>query len=211
VDERLRASSCRQEPPFRDDRLGWLAPEEAHVHCCQEDSTLTGTGRMRGSPLLPRVTAYAVNVGHASSKFACRLSRRSGRRTAPRRPRSEMRVDVAGTAQDCGGRQHLLVMEQREHDERDGLVQVPAIGDRVEVRRMGVSMRGTVHYADGLQVLVKWDDGSSSSLRVGQDTFAIVEAKRSEARSTENGISTTGFDRIVLSSRDVRLPIEGDC
>jgi hypothetical protein len=26
-----------------------------------------------------------------------------------------------------------------------------------------------VHYADQLQVLVKWDDGSSSSLRVGRD------------------------------------------
>jgi hypothetical protein len=111
-----------------------------------------------------------------------------------------MRVDLAGTAQDCGGRQHLLVMEQREHDQRDGLVQVPAIGDRVDVRRMGVSMRGTVHYADGLQVLVKWDDGSSSSLRVGQDTFAIVEP-----------CAAKPDQRIVLASRDVRPPIEGDC
>jgi hypothetical protein len=33
----------------------------------------------------------------------------------------------------------------------------------------GVARSGTVHYSDELQVLVKWDDGSSSSLRVGRD------------------------------------------
>jgi hypothetical protein len=44
---------------------------------------------------------------------------------------------------------------------------LPSKGDRVEVRRQGVQLRGTVSYSDHrLQVLVKWDDGSSSSLRV---------------------------------------------
>jgi len=36
-------------------------------------------------------------------------------------------------------------------------------------------LRGTVSYADWLQVLVKWDDGSSSSLRVGRERFRIIE------------------------------------
>ena len=52
---------------------------------------------------------------------------------------------------------------------------VPSIGDRIEMRRAGILLRGTVSYADWLQVLVKWDDGSSSSLRVGRERFRIIE------------------------------------
>jgi len=33
-----------------------------------------------------------------------------------------------------------------------------------------VSRRGTIHYVDDLQVLVKWDDGHSESLRPGNPT-----------------------------------------
>ncbi len=46
---------------------------------------------------------------------------------------------------------------------------VPHAGERVERWVGGVARIGTVHYSDELQVLVKWDDGSSSSLRVGRD------------------------------------------
>jgi len=46
---------------------------------------------------------------------------------------------------------------------------VPRVGERVERWVGGVARSGTVHYSDELQVLVKWDDGSSSSLRVGRD------------------------------------------
>jgi hypothetical protein len=56
----------------------------------------------------------------------------------------------------------------------DGHQKVPSIGDRVERRRGGVAQRGTVHYADELQILVKWDDGSSSSLRVGKSQLRIL-------------------------------------
>ena len=59
---------------------------------------------------------------------------------------------------------------------------IPSIGDRVEVIRTGISLRGKVQYADWLQVLVKWDDGSSSSLRVGRDDFrALAEAQHHES------------------------------
>jgi hypothetical protein len=59
---------------------------------------------------------------------------------------------------------------------KEGEIDIPKIGDRVERRRAGVAVRGTVHYADPLQVLVKWDDGSSSSLRVGRSEIRIVKS-----------------------------------
>jgi hypothetical protein len=41
---------------------------------------------------------------------------------------------------------------------------------------MGVAVRGTVFYSDQLQLLVKWDDGRSGSLRqAGINGFRIVE------------------------------------
>jgi hypothetical protein len=52
---------------------------------------------------------------------------------------------------------------------RSSTAWVPQAGERVERWVGGVARSGTVHYADHLQVLVKWDDGSSSSLRVGRD------------------------------------------
>jgi hypothetical protein len=50
----------------------------------------------------------------------------------------------------------------------------PTRGDRVERTRNGVTRRGRVFYADHLQVLVKWDDGSSSSLRVDKGEFSAI-------------------------------------
>jgi hypothetical protein len=48
---------------------------------------------------------------------------------------------------------------------------IPSIGDQVEQTRAGITRIGRVWYADQLQVLVKWDDGKSSSLRIGRDPF----------------------------------------
>jgi hypothetical protein len=47
----------------------------------------------------------------------------------------------------------------------------PRIGDRIElgVTRRGIRVRGTVHYVDDLQILIKWDDGRSESLRSTDD------------------------------------------
>ncbi|MFL5982738.1 MAG: hypothetical protein ACJ74R_13620 [Gaiellaceae bacterium] len=51
---------------------------------------------------------------------------------------------------------------------------IPNKGERIAQRRMGVSRTGQVWYADQLQVLVKWDDGKSSSLRLGDKEFEVV-------------------------------------
>jgi hypothetical protein len=50
-------------------------------------------------------------------------------------------------------------------------------GDRIELLRTetGVRPRGTVFYSDQLQILVKWDNGRSQSLRVGVDRYRILE------------------------------------
>jgi hypothetical protein len=51
---------------------------------------------------------------------------------------------------------------------------VPMKGEKVERVRNGVTVRGKILYADELQVLVKWDDGSSSSLRVDKGELRSV-------------------------------------
>jgi hypothetical protein len=43
---------------------------------------------------------------------------------------------------------------------------LPTTGEQVERVRNGVILRGEVFYSDQLQLLVKWADGSSSSLRL---------------------------------------------
>jgi hypothetical protein len=56
----------------------------------------------------------------------------------------------------------------------------PGKGDRIELilPRQGVSLRGTAYLVDDLQILVKWDDGCSESLRPGSVRFRIVEDER---------------------------------
>ena len=54
-------------------------------------------------------------------------------------------------------------------------------GDRIELvlPRLGLRPRGTVYYVDDLQILVKWDDGRSESLRSAfADRFRIIEDER---------------------------------
>jgi hypothetical protein len=58
-----------------------------------------------------------------------------------------------------------------------GAAVIPARGERIARTRAGITIAGTVHYSDQLQVLVKWDDGRSSSLRVDRDRFEIVGNK----------------------------------
>ena len=51
-------------------------------------------------------------------------------------------------------------------------------GDRIELFRTvtGVRVRlvGTIFYSDQVQILVKWDDGRSESLRPGGERFRIL-------------------------------------
>jgi hypothetical protein len=68
---------------------------------------------------------------------------------------------------------------------------IPSKGDRVERRGLGVTLRGTVLYADRVQVLVKWDNGRSSSLRLGVDDIDMIYAEVSCESDAD------GFRRVV--------------
>jgi hypothetical protein len=57
-------------------------------------------------------------------------------------------------------------------------VVVPPIGARIARTVGGIAVEGLVQYSDELQVLVKWDDGRSSSLRVGREPFRIMTVAR---------------------------------
>ena len=52
---------------------------------------------------------------------------------------------------------------------------IPSRGDRIEQTRLGIRRTGTVWYADQLQLLVKWDEGGSSSLTLGAAGVRILE------------------------------------
>jgi hypothetical protein len=67
------------------------------------------------------------------------------------------------------------VRNAANHGEKPG--GIPSKGDRIELlqTQTGVHFRGTVFYSDQLQILVKWDNGRSQSLRVGIDRYRIVE------------------------------------
>jgi hypothetical protein len=68
-------------------------------------------------------------------------------------------------------------MPDRAHDDKHESPWFPSKGERIEkvASRMGVRMRGTVYYSDRLQVLVKWDNGTSESLRPGVDQFRPID------------------------------------
>jgi hypothetical protein len=55
--------------------------------------------------------------------------------------------------------------------------EIASRGDRIELRRpaTGVRIRGTVHYSDHLQILVKSDDGRSQSVKPGIDRYRIID------------------------------------
>jgi hypothetical protein len=59
----------------------------------------------------------------------------------------------------------------------DGPSPIPSKGDRIELvgTRLGVRVRGTVYYSDQIQVLVRWDNGRSESLKPGFDRYRILD------------------------------------
>ena len=72
---------------------------------------------------------------------------------------------------------------------RVGNHKIPSRGDQVEQRRNGIRRIGYVWYSDQLQVLVKWQDGKSSSLRIGRDQVSIRTADE-DSRSLNEGPKT---------------------
>jgi hypothetical protein len=83
-----------------------------------------------------------------------------------RRPEGASRNLSEPSSSNLGERSHMRV--------EDG--KFPSKGDLVEQHRDGVIRVGYVWYADQLQVLVKWRDGKSSSLRLGRDRFYVRTA-----------------------------------
>lgn len=80
---------------------------------------------------------------------------------------------------------------------------IPSKGDRIEHRRLGVLSAGCVWYADQLQVLVKWDNGKSSSLRIGRDIYVVHEAPtngHSPSDRVEHGTASEAFETAQLSA-----------
>jgi hypothetical protein len=51
---------------------------------------------------------------------------------------------------------------------------IPSRGDRIAQTRCGVQRIGTVWYSDQLQVLVRWDEGTSSSLRLESEELYVL-------------------------------------
>jgi hypothetical protein len=62
---------------------------------------------------------------------------------------------------------------------------VPSRGDRIEQTRLGVRRSGTVWYADELQILVKWDDGGSNSLRPGAPGVRFPDGRPDQATAKD--------------------------
>ena len=67
-------------------------------------------------------------------------------------------------------------MRQNAAHSHEDSGRIPVRGDRIELLqpRTGVRVRGTVFHVDQLQILVKWDDGRSESLRPGS-AYRVVE------------------------------------
>jgi hypothetical protein len=77
---------------------------------------------------------------------------------------------------------------------------IPSNGERVELKRCGIARTGTVWYADQLQVLIKWDDGGSSSLRLGSENLGVVAPAAAPHCAPLNGHaaeSRNGHDRAL--------------
>ena len=86
---------------------------------------------------------------------------------------------VAGDRYRLRHRRARLTHERRDHYRllKETQLHPESKGDRLELRKLGLILRGTVLYADQVQVLVKWDNGRSSSLRAGVDDLDVTYAE----------------------------------
>jgi hypothetical protein len=89
-------------------------------------------------------------------------------------------------------------METAEVGNKQRRPALPRKGDRIEriLGSCGVTVRGTVFYSDELQILVKWDDGRSESVRSDlADHFRIVEARASAVPTCAAAIPSVSSTR----------------
>ena len=84
----------------------------------------------------------------------------------------------SGPSWNRTGADTSLTLRRKETHENKGRELIPEKGERIELLRprMGIRVRGTVFYSDQLQILVKWDDGRSESLRPGVDGYRKVDS-----------------------------------
>jgi uncharacterized protein DUF4314 len=73
-------------------------------------------------------------------------------------------------------RLRLVDMGQNAAHSHENHERIPKKGDRIESiqPRTKIGRRGTVFHVDQVQILVKWDDGGSGSLRPSVDRFRII-------------------------------------
>ena len=86
------------------------------------------------------------------------------------------RLELQATLSSCQTPLPIYLFMRNAVHNGEGRGGIPSKGDRIELlrTRMGVRITGTVYYSDQLQILVKWDNGSSQSLRVGVDLYRIL-------------------------------------
>ena len=70
---------------------------------------------------------------------------------------------------------------------------IPTKGERIQQAVNGTRRTGVVWYADQLQILVEWEDGRSSSLRIGRARFWIIEGGK-QPEWVERGRSKRAVD-----------------
>jgi hypothetical protein len=148
---------------------GGISGRRARATRASSGSTRTSSGLIGSSAFIPGMEAamaddFAIRTGVPVEK-RIRLAPRRVRAHNDRSSRADCRMPIA------------LSMRRNETHEDKGRNCIPSIGERIELLRprMGVRVRGTVFYSDQLQILVKWDDGRSESLRPGVDGFRIVD------------------------------------
>ena len=80
-------------------------------------------------------------------------------------------------AKRCGTTQLNQTRAAGGFRRRIAALPMPEPGDRIELLqpRTVIRVRGTVFHVDQLQILVKWDDGRSESLRPGVDRYRILD------------------------------------
>lgn len=156
-----------------------------------------GTRRMeRAAPRLPRA---ASTRGNCPKRARCKASVNHappGLRRPPRRRCSDRTERRSAAGPWRGTRGWSSVIQTQPLAASQSTVGLPAApwlpkkGDKVERTRNGVTFGGKIFYADELQVLVKWDNGSSSSLRVDRGELGEI---RPLVRTPAGGSSTAGL------------------